>query len=243
MKRYILSISILIFGLYSCQYETHRLENFEVHGLDVSHYQSVISWDTVAQQAIHFSFVKATEGEFFVDSLFCHNWSEIERVGMKRGAYHFFRPTLPAEAQFYNFAQTVELQAGDLPPVLDIEVIDEASKVELITKVRTWLYLAEIRYRVKPILYSNQKFYNRYLAGHFDDYPIWIARYNSSEPDLAYERSWHFWQYGNRGRIKGVEGFVDFNVFGGTLEELEQICLTPAHALSIPFMEHDVAMR
>lgn len=242
MKRYILSISILVSVFYSCQYETQRLKNFEVHGVDVSHYQSRISWDTVAQQSIHFAFVKATEGEFFVDSLFCHNWSEIRRVGMKRGAYHFFRPTLSPEYQFNNFAKMVDLHTGDMPPVLDVEVIDEASKVELITKVRTWLYLAEIRYRIKPILYSNQKFYNRYLAGHFDDYPIWIARYSNQTPSLAYERSWHFWQYGNRGRIRGVDGFVDFNVFGGSLADLDQLCWNPTHAALYP-MTADVAMR
>lgn len=242
MKRYTLSISILIFGLISCRYETQRLEHYEVHGLDVSHYQSEISWDTVAGQSVHFAFVKATEGEYFVDSLFCHNWSEILRVGMKRGAYHFFRPTLSAESQFTNFAHMVQLQSGDLPPVLDVEVIDEATKVELITKVRTWLYLAEIRFGIKPILYSNQKFYNRYLAGHFDDYPVWIARYNTRQPDLAYERTWHFWQYGNRGRLAGIEGDVDFNVFHGTFYDLELMCLTPAQAAR-EAMAEEVAMR
>lgn len=242
MKQYILSISILIIGLSSCQYETRRLETYDVHGLDVSHYQSKIDWDTVAQQSIHFAFVKATEGEFHVDSLFCHNWSEILRVGMKRGAYHFFRPTLSAEAQFVNFAYTVELQPGDLPPVLDVEVIDEATKVELITKVRTWLYLMEIRYDIKPILYSNQKFYNRYLAGHFDDYPIWIARYSHRKPELAYERPWDFWQYGSQGKIKGVDGYVDFNVFDGTLSDLDQMCWAPTTA-DLKVSATDVAMR
>src|SRR5690606_19410561 len=99
------------------------------------------------------------------------------------------------------------------------------------TKVRTWLYLMEIRYHIKPILYSNQKFYNRYLAGHFDDYPVWIARYSSQRPSLAYERNWHFWQYGNRGKIPGVEGYVDFNVFAGNLSDLERMCWSPAHAM------------
>lgn len=229
MKRYILSISLLIFMISSCQQETTRLKGFAVHGLDVSHYQSKISWDTVAEQSIHFAFVKATEGVSYVDSLFCDNWSEIKRVGMKRGAYHFFRPTLSAEAQFSNFVNTVNLAPGDLPPVLDVEVIDNATKVELITKVRTWLYKMEIRYRIKPIIYSNQKFYNRYLAGHFDDYPVWVARYSQQKPSLAYERPWHFWQYGSKGKIKGINGPVDFNVFHGNWLDLDQMCLTPAH--------------
>lgn len=227
MKRYILSISILVFLLSACSDETHRLETFEVQGVDVSHYQSTIHWDSVADQSFQFAFVKATEGESYVDSLFDHNWPEIRRVGMKRGAYHFFRPTLSAEAQFANFARHVALLPGDLPPVLDVEVIDEATKVELITRVRTWLYLTEIRFNIKPILYSNQKFYNRYLAGHFDDYPVWVARYSTRKPELAYQRSWHFWQYGNKGKIAGVNGYVDFNVFDGTLSQLEEMCWSP----------------
>lgn len=227
MKRYILCMSVLVFALSACRYETSRLNGFAVHGVDVSHYQSKVHWDSVAQQSFHFAFVKATEGESYVDSLFGHNWPEIRRVGMKRGAYHFFRPTLTAETQFANFVRNVQMLPGDLPPVLDVEVIDDATKVELITRVRTWLYLTEIRYNIKPILYSNQKFYNRYLAGHFDDYPVWIARYSSRRPELAYKRSWHFWQYGNKGKIAGVNGYVDFNVFDGSLLELEQMCWMP----------------
>ena len=243
MRPYLLSISILIFCCLSCRQETRRMDEFAVHGLDVSHYQSQIAWDTVARQSIHFAFVKATEGEYYVDSLFCHNWSEIKRVGMKRGAYHFFRPTLSADLQFDNFIRTVKLESGDLPPVLDVEVLDDVSKVELITKVRTWLYLTEIHYCIKPILYSNQKFYNRYLAGHFDDYPVWVARYSTEKPSLAFDRNWHFWQYGNRGRISGVNGFVDFNVFDGTMRELDQLCWTPYQAIRDEGEEIDVAMR
>lgn len=227
MKRYILSLSILVFALSACRHDTRRMEQFDVHGVDVSHYQSTVHWDSVAQQSFHFAFVKATEGESYVDSLFGYNWPEIRRVGMKRGAYHFFRPTLSAESQFANFAGNVTLLPGDLPPVLDVEVIDDATKVELITRVRTWLYLTEIRYNIKPILYSNQKFYNRYLAGHFDDYPVWVARYSDRKPELAYKRAWHFWQYGNKGRIAGVDGYVDFNVFEGSLEQLEEMCWMP----------------
>ncbi|MCB0599335.1 MAG: glycoside hydrolase family 25 protein [Lewinellaceae bacterium] len=236
--RHFLTISILALALTACEHQTVRLQQYEVHGIDISHYQSTINWDSVmGGDELHFAFVKATEGISMTDTLFCRNWEEMKRVGLYRGAYHFFRPTLPAEWQADNFLDAVEMEYGDLPPVLDVEVLDGASKVQLITGVRTWLYLVEIRYNTKPILYTNLKFYNKYLAGQFDDYPIWIARYNSREPSLACGRDWQFWQYGNRGRLSGINGHVDFNVFNGSLKELESLCFSPPVILSHAFVK------
>ena len=207
--------------LLSCDSDTKRLESFEVHGIDVSHYQAEVNWEMVAQQDIHFAFIKASEGETYRDSFFLRNWEEMKDVGIMRGAYHFFRPTLSAQAQAENFAEFVSLEEGDLPPVLDVELMDGTSKVDLLNGVRTWLYSVEIKLGIKPIIYTNQKFYHQYLAGHFDDYPIWIARYNHRQPHLPGGKEWDFWQYGNRGKLQGVYGDVDFNVFRGTREELE----------------------
>lgn len=230
--RFFLSISFLAIALMACEHRTSRLERFEVHGIDVSHYQSRIDWDSVVGEEVHFAFVKASEGINMVDTLFCRNWEEMKRVGLYRGAYHFFRPAVPAELQADNFLNAVEMEYGDLPPVLDIEVLDGADKVQLITGIRTWLYLVEIHYSTKPILYTNLKFYNKYLAGHFNDFPIWIARYNTREPRLACGRDWQFWQYGNRGQLSGIKGNVDFNVFKGSLKDLEALCFSPPLILS-----------
>ena len=223
--------SLLLFA--SCDQPTRRLHRYEVHGIDVSHYQSHVHWDTVADQDIHFAFIKATEGETLQDTLFCHNWDELRRVGLKRGAYHFFRPGVAALNQAENFAEMVTMEYGDLPPVLDVEVLDGVSKVALINGVRTWLYSIEIKYNVKPIIYTNTKFYHQYLAGHFEEYPLWIARYNYRQPKLATGKEWDFWQYGNRGRIPGVYGDVDFNVFKGNHYELATLCLAPRSILSL----------
>ncbi|MCB9293129.1 MAG: glycoside hydrolase family 25 protein [Lewinellaceae bacterium] len=233
--RYFLSISFMAVFFLACEHQTVRLEGYAVHGIDVSHYQSRINWDSVVGEEIHFAFVKASEGISMIDTLFCRNWAEMKRVGLHRGAYHFFRPTLPARLQAENFLDAVEMEYGDLPPVLDVEVLDGASKVQLITGVRTWLYMVEIQYNMKPVLYTNLKFYNKYLAGHFNDYPIWIARYSSREPSLACGRDWQFWQYGNQGRLSGIDGHVDFNVFKGSLRELESLCFSPPLILSEGF--------
>lgn len=231
--RYILSISLIILLAYSCHHQAVNMHDYTVRGIDVSHYQAQINWDTIATQNIHFAFVKATEGNALTDSLYCHNWSEMKRVGLKRGAYHFFHPTISAEKQAKNFINLVELEFGDLPPVLDVEVLDGVSKVRLISSVREWLFNVEIKYNIKPIIYTNLKFYNKYLAGHFDDYPVWIARYNNTKmPILACGRDWDFWQYGSKGRLNGIKGDVDVNVFNGDIFDLEQLCLAPRAVLS-----------
>ncbi len=231
MKHLLVVISVVAF-VAGCRQETSRMPNYEVQGIDVSHHQSYVNWDSVASAAITFAFVKATEGATLNDSLYCHNWAEMKRVGLKRGAYHFFRPTIAPVEQARNFARLVELDYGDLPPVLDVEVMDGVSKFALISRMRTWLAFVEARYGIKPVIYTNLKFYNRYLAGHFDEFPVWIARYNTREPRMACGREWQFWQYGNRGHLKGVNGNVDLNVFNGTAGDLEMMCLRPSPALS-----------
>ena len=224
MRKSVLIFSILTLVL-SCNPVTERMDRFEVHGIDVSHYQSKIDWSTVARQDIAFAFVKATEGETLKDSLYQSNWSAIKSVGIRRGAYHFFRPTVSATKQARHFIKQVDLQPGDLPPVLDIEVVDGVSETELIAGARKWLNIIEKKYRIKPIIYTNLKYYHQHLAAHFENYPIWIARYNKYNPELGNGNDWKFWQYGNRGKLEGIDGFVDFNVFNGTTEELNELTL------------------
>lgn len=228
----ITSIAFFALLLYSCNTETIRMDGFDVHGIDVSHYQGRINWQMVGDHGIDFVFVKATEGNDYQDSIFCDNWDLMRIHGMKRGAYHFFRPTVSVDLQVANFVDNVILENGDLPPVLDVETYDGASKLQIISAMRQWLYEVEIHYNVKPIIYTNLKFFNKNLAGQFKDYPLWIARYSSREPRMADNQHWDFWQYGNKGIIPGINGFVDFNVFRGNHADLDSICFKPAEVIS-----------
>jgi len=203
-----------------------------MHGIDVSHYQSKIDWNKVVGEDIDFSFVKASEGEELQDSTFMYNWSEINRVGMKRGAYHFFRPSASSILQALNFTAVVDLKPGDLPPVLDIEVIDGVSTKLMVNRAEIWLDIIEKHYKIRPIIYTNLKFYNKHIADNFKGYPIWIARYNYEAPTLKYGTDWQFWQYGNRGQLEGIEGDVDFNVFNGTYEALSEMTVPEETDLS-----------
>jgi len=203
------------------------MEGYAVHGIDVSHHQSRIDWDTVAEESIDFVFVKATEGATFQDSIFCDNWDDIRQAGIHRGAYHFFLPHIPSELQAQHYIDRVEMKEGDLPPVLDIETATNISKQEMVNRIRIWLEIVEHHYDIRPIIYTNLKFHKKYIAGEFDDYPLWIARYSPNKPSLNFGHSWTFWQYGNRGRVAGIEGDVDLNVFYGDKATLEEMTYQP----------------
>jgi len=200
-----------------------------LQGVDVSHHQKKIEWDTVvAKHPIDFAFVKATEGQDFSDSLFCSNWESLQRLGIRRGAYHFFRAYGCGEEQALHFLRTVEMQPGDLAPVLDIERLDGIAPEILREEASVWLQVVEQHLGVKPIIYSNLHFYESYLDGYFDDYPLWIARYSDERPCLESGKLWDIWQYGNNGCFDGICQKVDVNVFPGTPEMLKRLCWYPA---------------
>ena len=200
-----------------------------VHGIDISHHQGDIDWDKVSlatyrDRPINFVFMKATEGGDFVDDSFRYNFSTVREHGIVRGAYHFFLPDVPADVQASNFIRQVQLQPGDLPPVLDVEVMGKGGVEQLQQGVAKWLSIVERHYGVAPIIYASYKFKTNYLnVPPFTHYPYWIAHYYVE--DLEYKGPWKFWQHTDRGRLDGIGTRVDLNIFNGNLEELMQLTI------------------
>lgn len=202
---------------------------YEVHGIDISHYQGDIDWSLLAlnrqtDSPLHFVFMKATEGGDHGDDTFRNNFTEALNHGFIRGAYHFFIPSTDALKQADFFIRTVQLKTGDLPPVLDVEVTGKKNKAELQRSVKQWLDRVESHYGVKPILYTSYKFKTRYLNDSlFNAYPYWIAHYYVDS--VKYQGKWDFWQHTDVGNVPGIEEDVDLNVFKGTLEELKKLTI------------------
>jgi lysozyme len=192
---------------------------YEIHGIDVSRYQSTIAWKEVKNMQVKnirlgFAFIKATEGTGLVDPLFKRNWKKAKEAGLIRGAYHFFQPKKDGKAQAEHFFDQVKLESGDLPPVLDIERGWNVPKEKIQAEVQEWLDAMEQAYGVKPIIYTYVTFYEKYLKGKFDQYPLWIAHYyQPNNPRIS--REWQFWQHSEEGRVNGIISKVDFNVFSG----------------------------
>ncbi|MCP4438019.1 MAG: glycoside hydrolase [Aureispira sp.] len=213
---FILSLGII--NLTAC---SHEADNYPTKGIDISHYQKRIDWKKFKENNLEFVLVKATEGGFYKDSLFQHNWKNLDQLPVVKGAYHFFRPKVAVQQQIQNFIEAVDLQSGDLVPVLDIEVTDKVTTDLIVRDIRIWLQYIENHYNAKPIVYTYKSFYEQHLKGQIDN-PIWIAYYNRS---AATDIPWEFWQYSDNGSIQGIDGAVDLNVFFGKKEELQQYCL------------------
>lgn len=204
-------------------------EEYSIHGIDVSKYQQLIAWDQVKAMQVKkvklgFAFIKATEGIGNIDPQFKRNWKRTKDAGMIRGAYHFFLATKDGRMQAENFIKAVNLNAGDLPPVLDIEQTYGVTKDILKSEVREWLNIVETNYNVKPIIYSNIDFYKQNLGEEFDSYPLWVAHYyQPRQPRI--KRDWVFWQHNDNGRVNGVLSPVDFDVFSGDSAEFSQLLI------------------
>ena len=164
-KKILLSIAIaclllitlsLLYSNGYLRFNYPKISQYPVRGIDVSHHQGKIEWNKVKQENIHFVYIKATEGGDFKDLEFKRNWNEASKVGLLKGAYHFF-------------------------------------------------YILQIMY----ITYDS---YDKYLKGNIGKCKVWI-RDVFFTPDMPYGLDWTFWQYADHGRVNGINGPVDLNVF------------------------------
>lgn len=205
-------------------------EGFEIHGIDISHYQGKIDWEQLKNAMIkgcpvRFVIIKSTEGSSRLDENFRENFNQARDFGFIRGVYHFWSNKSTAREQAYYFLDQVHLTDGDLPPVLDIEHKPVDKSVEDFQRdVLTWLHIVEDKYHVKPIIYTYYKFKEQYLSAPvFEDYPYWIAHYYVDK--VQYKGKWKFWQHTDVGKLPGIKGYVDFNIYNGSYYELKQLCI------------------
>ena len=206
-------------------------EGYEIHGIDISHHQGRIDWQELKDKGvidkfpIRFVMIKATEGASQIDENFRENFYQAREHGFTRGAYHFYSVHSSAADQARFFISKVKLENGDLPPVLDVEhKPKKQSDEEFKASVLEWLQIVERHYGVKPIIYTYYKFKTRYLNDPiFDDYPYWIAHYYVDQ--VEYDGPWKFWQHTDVGRLPGIKGDVDFNIYNGSFYDLRKLTI------------------
>ena len=206
-------------------------EGYEIHGIDISHHQGHIDWDKLKDQGmidkfpVRFIMIKATEGSTQTDENFQENFHQAREYGFTRGAYHFYSVHSPAESQAQHFLNQVKLENGDLPPVLDVEhKPKQQTDDEFRASVLQWLDIVEKHYNVKPIIYTYYKFKMKYLNDSiFDQYPYWIAHYYVDR--VEYRGRWKFWQHTDAGKLPGIKGNVDLNIYNGSYYDLRQMTI------------------
>ncbi len=179
-------------------------------GIDVSSYQKDIDWSTTAaDRNIKFVYVKATEGATFTSNHYRRNIENARRYGVRVGSYHFLRTASSIRSQFENFISVVKKEEQDLVPLIDVEYRRGWTNQQLRDSVKLFADLLEEYYGCRPMIYTSSSFFNAYLAPDFVDYPLFIARYSKSRPQLTHGAKWILWQFSERGRIQGIDAYVD----------------------------------
>jgi lysozyme len=206
-----------------------RAHRMPVQGIDVARYQGEIDWDQVRRAGIRFAYMKTTEGGDHVDPTFYRNWEGAARAGIARGAYHFIYWCRTASEQALWFTMAVPRDPNALPPVLDLEWNNHSrtcpgrvSRETALQKARVLLAAMEEHTGKKPIIYTDINFHRDVLEGELKDYAFWL-RSVAAEPHERYkDRPWLFWQYTATGRVPGIKGPVDRNVFNGSVRDWER---------------------
>lgn len=206
-------------------------EKYEIKGVDISEYQGEINWDKIKDQGISFAFIKATEGKEGKDNYFESNFQKLKQMDILLGCYHFFGFKSSGEEQATNYINVVGNIENDdslILPIIDVEYYsfykkEKPSKEKILEELQKMLDKLERTYRIKPMIYTTEEFYNDYIENNFLNYDIWI-RNIFIKPKLE-NREWKFWQYTGRGRLEGYKGsekFIDLNVFNGSKEEFDK---------------------
>lgn len=193
-------------------------------GIDVSSYQGAPNWDAVKASGIAFAFTKGTEDTGYTNPTFKRNWSEMKRVQVTRGAYHFARPEVnDAKGEADYFLDQIDaaggLSTGDML-ALDLE----AGSGDLGPWTLDFLHHCEARAGFRPLIYTGAWFsgpHNLAAYPEIGNYGLWLAAYQASMP--AAPPPWAtvaFWQYTDALTVPGISGNVDGNVFNGDVSRM-----------------------
>lgn len=197
-----------------------RAATAQAKGLDVSHYNGEIDWIRVAGSGYRFIFGKATEGTTLVDPTYPINRAGTEGLGMRFGAYHFARPagasdaaaTASAIAQADHLVDVAQPTAGELPPVLDLEVTGGLGPARLQVWAKAWLQEVYARTGVQPLIYSSPNFWKTRL-GDTSQFAaagnrLWVAHWTKNAAPFVPGgnwggQGWTFWQWTNCSIVPG----------------------------------------
>lgn len=233
--------------------ERMRYTTERIYGIDISRHQHekgrrrfAINWPSVRITSlgarhhtdgqtfpVSFAYIKSTEGTSIRNRYFTGDYAKAKKQGIHVGAYHFFSLKSSATAQANYFVKHTLFRKDDLPPVLDVEPTDaQIRKIggdeELMQRIRTFLTIVEQRTGMRPILYVSQEFVNRHMNKATDikqHYNVWIARYGQYKPDVKLV----YWQLCADGRVDGITGPVDINVFNGYQSQFDEFTRTGFH--------------
>ena len=215
------------YNRYDFQYNRNNyllLQNVDSSpGVDVSAHQGPIDWQAVKNSGIEFAIIRLGyrgygSGKLVEDDYAKQNLKEAKEAGLKIGAYFFSQALDIKEAdeeiQFMlNMLADVYL---DMPIVLDWEIPAEDARTKdmdarTLTDIQLHFCGQMKKMGLQPMVYFNwHQSENLYYLSELEEYPFWLALYQDR---MTYPWKVEMWQWTSSGKVPGIQGNVDINVF------------------------------
>lgn len=194
---------------------------YPIVGIDVSSHNGDIDFNKVKSEGYSFVIIKASEGIDHLDSKFAHNYDCAKANGLKVGAYHFFRKNTDGLNQAKNFLEAVGWRKFDLPLVIDVEDWNNDAVNDDVTQRHFDAMVDNLRSRgYQVMIYTNGNGYKKYVKDGQVNVNLWLCSFK--DPDELKDIPHQLQQYSHWGRVKGMWGDVDLNVFNGSAKQWEQ---------------------
>ena len=191
-------------------------------GIDVSTWNGQIDWSQVARSGVSYAIIRAgyrgsSTGALIRDSAFSRNASGATAAGIRVGIYIFSQATNEAEA-VEEASMAVQLASGyhvSLPIFIDVEGSggrgDRVSVAQRTANIAAFCRTVE-NSGYKAGVYANKSWFTHNInVAALTGYHIWLAQY-AAKPTYTASR-YDIWQYSSSGRISGIKGNVDMNMF------------------------------
>lgn len=191
----------------------------EIKGIDVSSYQNKPDWAKVSNSEIKFAMLRIHQ-KSGTDSSFEYNYKECKSNGILVGGYKYSYALTPAQAidEAESVISVLSGRGMDFPIFYDLEWSQQRNLGKQAIENIAVAFLTRIKkvgYKVG--IYCNLDWYNNVLSGTLKKYDCWIARYPASDNGSVQERLRPSvgvgWQYSSRGKVSGISGNVDMDVF------------------------------
>ena len=195
-----------------------------VLGIDVSSYQGIIDWQAVKGAGVEFAIIRVggrgygEKGVLYDDDYAQDNYRNAKAAGLSIGAYFFSQATTIEEAQEearYILEKTADWEL-DMPIVYDWEYISEDARTanvdpETLTACCRAFCETILAAEKEAMIYFNpRQSEKRFYVDQLQDFPFWLAMYSDR---MTYPHRVDMWQYTNVGKVPGIQGDVDINLF------------------------------
>lgn len=191
----------------------------EIKGIDVSSWQGKPDWAKVSNSGIKFAILRIHQ-KSGTDASFEHNYKGCKSNGILIGGYKYSYALTPAQAidEAENLISVLGGRGLDFPVFYDLEWSQQRSLGKQAIENIAVAFLTRIKkagYKVG--IYCNLDWYNNVLTDALKQYDCWIARYPASDNGSVQERLRPNvgvgWQYSSKGKVPGINGNVDTDVF------------------------------